>query len=81
MSQNTTIASASVVHRTSFEDMLAEKANFTPGYQPKHVTFLDMMGGGVTSSTACRQQEEVVSPSRPTEQSHPEEISLHAAAC
>ena len=76
---NTMKASAPVVNRTSFEDMLAEETNFTPGCQPKHVTFLDMMGVGVTSSTPCRLQ--VVLPSRPIEQNHPEEISFHAAAC
>ena len=43
VSWNTTMASAPMVNRTSFEDMLAEEANFTPGHQPKHETFLDMM--------------------------------------
>ena len=75
------MASAPMVNRTSFEDMLAEEAHFTPYHQPKHVTFLDMMGGGVTSPTPCTHQKEVVLPSRPIEQNHPEEISLHAAAC
>ena len=40
---------------------------------------MDTMGGGVTSLTPHRFQEEVVFPSRPTEQSHPKEIGLHAA--
>ena len=39
------------------------------------------MQGGDTSSTPHQQQEEVVLSSRPTEQSHPDEISLHVAAC
>ena len=60
--------------------MLAEGVNFTPGPQPKHVTFMDTMGGVVTSSTPCRYQEEVVLPSRPTEQNHSKEISFHVAA-
>ena len=81
MSHNTTMVSAPMVNRTSFEDMLAEEVNFTPGHQLKHVTFLDMMGGGVQSSTPCRHQEEVVLTPRPIEQNHPEEISFHVAAC
>ena len=80
MSQNSTMASDPVVNRTSFEDMLAEEVNFTPARnQSKHLTFQDTMGG-VTPSTPNRKQEDVVLPSRPTEQSHPEEISFHAAA-
>ena len=77
---NTTMASVPVVNKNSFEDMLAEEANFTPSSQPKHVTFMNTMGGGVTSSTPHRYQEEMVLPSRPTEQNHPEEVSFHAAA-
>ena len=42
---DTTMASAPVANKNSFEDMLAEEANFTASCQPKHVTFLDMMGG------------------------------------
>ena len=42
---NTMITSAPVVDKNSFEDMLAEEANFTPSCQPKHVSFMDMMGG------------------------------------
>ena len=72
--------SAPRVNRTSFEDMLAEEADFTPGHQPKQVTFMDTMGGFFTSSTPNRYQEEVVFPSRPTNQNNPEEISFHAAA-
>ena len=60
--------------------MLAKEANFTSSCKPKHVTFLDMIGEGVTSSTPCRNQEEVVLPLRPTEMKHPEEIGFHAAA-
>ena len=50
VSHNTTVASAPMVNQTSFEDMLAEEANFTPSCQPKQ----DIQGrdkGGVTSST------------------------------
>ena len=43
VSCNTMMASAPMVNKNSFEDMLAEEAKFTPGHQPKHVTFLDMM--------------------------------------
>ena len=57
---NTTMASAPMVNKNSFEDMLAEEANITVSCQPKHVTFLDTMGGGVTSSMPQRYQEEVV---------------------
>ena len=80
VSWDTTMASVLMVNKNSFADMLAEKANFTLDCQSKHVTFLDTMGGGVSSSTPHRYQEEVVLPSRPTEQSHPEEISFHVAA-
>ena len=79
--QDTTMASASVVNKNSFEDMLAEEVNFTPGCQPKYVTFMDTMGGGVISLTPHRYQEEVVLPSRPTQENHPEEINFHVAAC
>ena len=81
VSCNTMITSAPVVDKNSSKDMLAEEANFTPSQQPKHVTFMDMMGGGVTSSTPHRNHEEVVLPSRSTEMNHPEEIGFHAAAC
>ena len=43
MSHNATVASAPRISQTSFEDMLAEKANSTPNHQPKHVIFKDMM--------------------------------------
>ena len=42
---NTTLASVPTISQTSFEDMLAEEANSTPGCQPKHVTFKDMIRG------------------------------------
>ena len=45
VSHNTTVASAPRISQTSFEDMLTEEANSTPGHQPKHVTFRDMMRG------------------------------------
>ena len=63
-----------------FQDMLAEEASFTPSHCPKHVTFMDTMGGDVTSSIPHRYQEEVILPSRPTEMNHPEEIEFQAAA-
>ena len=37
MSHNTTMATAPMINRTSFEDMLGEEAHFTPSHQPKHV--------------------------------------------
>ena len=45
VSHNTTMASAPMVNQTSFENMLAEEANFTPSHQPKHVTFRDTKRG------------------------------------
>ena len=81
VSWDTNMPSAPMVNKNSFEDMVAENANFTPGHQPKHVTFLDTMGMGVTSSMPHRQQEEVVLTSRPTKENHPEEISFHVASC
>ena len=77
---NTMMTSASMVNKNSFKDMLDEEANFTPSCQQKHVTFMDTMGGGVTSSTPHRYQEGVVLPSKPTEMNHPKEIGCHAAA-
>ena len=79
LSHNTTMASAPMVNQNSFEDMLEEEANFTSSHPPKHVTFIDTMGG-VASSTPHRYQEEVVLPSRPTESNHPEEVGFHVAA-
>ena len=81
MSCNITMTSAPMVNKNSSKDMLAEEANFTPSCQPKDVTFMDTMGGGVTSSTLHRYQEEVALPSRPTEMNHPGEIGFHATAC
>ena len=78
---DTIMTSALIVDKNSFEDMLAEEVNFTARCQTKHVTFLDMMGGGVTSSTPHKYQEEVVLPSRPTKHHHPKEIGFHVAAC
>ena len=56
--------------------MLAEEAKFKPSHQPKYVTFVDMMQGGLTS-TPCNQPEEVALPPRPVPESHPDEIGLH----
>ena len=39
-----------MINKESFEDMLAEEANFTPNHQPKHVKFADMVEGGLTSA-------------------------------
>ena len=65
-----------VVNKTSFEDMLAEKANFTPSHQSRHVKFMDMVKGGLTSTP---HNQEVALPTRPAYQSHPEEIWLNAS--
>ena len=55
--------------------MLAEEANFTPSYQPRHVKFVD------TALTSMpHNQEEVALPPKPTFHSHPEEIGLHGDA-
>ena len=45
VSHNTTVASAPRISQTSFEDMLVEEANVTPGHQQKHVTCMDTMRG------------------------------------
>ena len=37
---NTMIATP-VTNKASFEDMLAERANYTPSHQPRYVTFAD----------------------------------------
>ena len=42
---NTSMASAPMVNQNSFEDILAEEANFTPSHLPNHVTFMDTMRG------------------------------------
>ena len=70
---------APTVNSRSFEDMMAEETTFTPSHQPRHVTFVDTVQGGL-SSTPCRSQEEVAVPLKPMVQSHPEETGLHAAA-
>ena len=80
VSHNTTMASAPMVNKNSFKDMLAKEVNFTTSCKPKHVTFLDTMGGGVTSSTPQKYQEEVAIPARPTKHHHPEEVGFHVAA-
>ena len=58
--------------------MLAEKANYTPGHQPRHVKFADIMERGLTS-TPHNLPEEVALQTRPMLQSHPDEIRLHTA--
>ena len=45
VSHNTTVERVPRISQTSFEDMLAEEANVTPGHQQKHVTFMDTMKG------------------------------------
>ena len=42
---NTTMATAPIINRTPYQDMLAEEAYFTPRCQPKHVKFLDTTEG------------------------------------
>ena len=76
-SHSTTMATPTV-NIASFEDMLAEGANYTPGYQPRHVRFVDTPKGGLTS-TLHTQLEEVAIPSRPVLDSQAEEIGLHVA--
>ena len=78
---DTTKTSASRINRASFEHMMAEEANFTQSHQLKHVTFLDTMGEGVTSSTPHKYQQEMVLPSRPTKSHHPGKIGFQVAAC
>ena len=69
-----------VINMASFEDMLDEEANFTPSHQPRHVKFMDMMEGGLTS-TPGNVQQEVALPAKPTYEIYPAEIGLHAATC
>ena len=80
VSHNTTMATTPMINRASFEDILAEEANFIPSHQPRYVKFSDMTEGGFTSSTPHKQQAEVALPPRPIIQNHPEEIGLHTAA-
>ena len=77
-SYSTTMATP-IIDKTSFEDMLAEEANYTPSHQPRHVRFADMMQGGLTS-TPSNLPEEVALPPRPVLESYPDKIELHAAA-
>ena len=65
-----------MLSKTSFEDMLAEEAHFTPSSKPGCVKFVDMMEGGLTS-TPLNLLKEVALPPRPMLQSHPDEIGLH----
>ena len=81
VSHNPTMATAPVINWTSFEDILAEEANFAPSCQPRHVKFSDMTDRDFTSSTPHKQQREVALPQRPIIQKCPEEIGLHMAAC
>ena len=75
-----TMIATSMINNASFEDMLAEEANYTPSHQPRHVKFANMVEGGFTS-TPQNPQEEVALPPRPMLQDHPEDIGLHMAAC
>ena len=68
-----------VVNTESFEDMLAEEANFTQSHQPRDVKFKDTVQGGLTS-TPDDFLEEVALPTKPTFQSHSEETGFHTAA-
>ena len=45
MALHNTIATP-VITRPHSKDMLAEEAKYTPGYQPRHVKFADMIEGG-----------------------------------
>ena len=74
---STTMATL-IINKTSFKDMLANEASFTPSHQPRHVKFADLMKRGLTS-ILCHQPEEVALPPRPVLESHPDEIGLHMA--
>ena len=50
-----------VINKASFEDMLAEEANFTPNLQPRHVQFMYTLEGGLTP-TLHNVQDEVALP-------------------
>ena len=78
MASHSTTMATPIINRASFEDMLAEEANYTPDHQPRHVRFMDTLKGGLTS-TSCTQPEDVPLPSRPVSDSYPEEIGLHVA--
>ena len=73
MASHSTTMATPIINRTSFEDMLAEEANYTPGCQPRHVRFVDTMKGHLTS-TPHNQPAEVALPSRPISESHPEKL-------
>ena len=45
VSHNTTMASVPMAKQNSFENVLAEEANFTLSHLPKHVPFMDTMRG------------------------------------
>ena len=66
-----TMINTPMINRASFEDMLAEEANFTPSYQPRHVKFADTMKGGLSSTPHNQPQEEALPP-RPVSESQPE---------
>ena len=68
-----------MINKTSFEDMLAEEANYTHSHQPRHVNFADMIKWGLTSTPGNLPQK-VTLPTRLVLKSHPNEIGLHVAA-
>ena len=76
-SHSTTMATP-IIYRASFEDILAEEANYTLDNQPRCGRFVDTMKWGLTSMP-CNQQEQVALPPGPISESHPEVIGLHAA--
>ena len=76
-SHNTTIPTT-IINKASFEDILAEEANYTPSCQTRHGQFADTIEGGLTS-TPCNLPEDVALPPKPMVQSHPDEIGFHVA--
>ena len=69
---------APILNRESFEEMLAKEVTFTPSHKPRHVKYADTVKGGLTSIPP-KPQEEVVLPSKPIFQSHPEETGICTA--
>ena len=69
---------AAVVNRGSFENMLAENLTFTPGHQLRHVKFVNMVQGGLTS-IPWRSQQEVTLPSKSIFHNNLEVTGLHMA--
>ena len=81
VSHNTTVASVPGISQTSFEEMLAEKSNVTPGHQQKHVTFMDTMRGCHIIYTLETSRRDSLTIRTSGEKGHPEDVRLHVAAC